>query len=125
MARFKYSNANWTEFRTLPGLEELDFHRNDSEKRYKDEPRATFYSSDMQYVWDETLNKLRDAQTRGVPWLLITHGKSTSFGWKTTTSRSQVRKLMRSKEATPFIIRSECIQHDSVFLAAIRPTPHS
>ena len=27
---------------------------------------------------------------------------------------------MRSPEATPYIIRRECIQHDSVFVAAIK-----
>lgn len=38
-----------------------------------------------------------------------------------TTSRSQVPKLMASKKATPYILRSQCIQHDSAFVAAIRP----
>jgi hypothetical protein len=28
---------------------------------------------------------------------------------------------MSSKDATPYVIRRECIQHDNVFVAAIRP----
>jgi hypothetical protein len=32
-----------------------------------------------------------------------------------------VRGLMRGPDATPLIIRSKCVQHYSVFLAAIRP----
>src|ERR1035437_9916430 len=51
---------------------------------------------------------------------MFLHGWSTSRPGN-TTSRSQVRKLMQSKESTPYIVRRDCIQHDTVFVAAIRP----
>ncbi len=38
-----------------------------------------------------------------------------------TTARSVIRGLMRSKAATPYIVRNQCIQHHSCFVAAIRP----
>jgi hypothetical protein len=33
--------------------------------------------------------------------------------------------LMRSKDATPFIIRRDCIEHPSRFVDAIRPNPNA
>jgi hypothetical protein len=37
-----------------------------------------------------------------------------------TTARSVVRGFMRSKEATPFVVKVDCIQHNTVFIAKIR-----
>jgi hypothetical protein len=37
-----------------------------------------------------------------------------------TTARSQVRRFIRSKAATPFIERARCIQHETVFVAKVR-----
>jgi hypothetical protein len=47
-------------------------------------------------------------------------------GWHTsrvgrTTARSVVRGFMRSKGATSLIERKHCIQHQTVFVAKIRP----
>lgn len=114
MATFKQEHGNWLEYRKLSGLVELDFHRADQES---DAP----YWIKMDNVLGEVLDHLQIAQNQGAKWLLITHGWRSSLGWKKTTARSQVRKLMRSKEATPYIVRGECIQHQSVFLAAIKP----
>jgi hypothetical protein len=80
------------------------------------------YWERMDSVWDRALEALEKAQEQGVSYVLFTHGWSTSSPGK-TTARSQVRKLMRSPTATPYILRSECIQHESVFVAAIRPKP--
>ena len=74
----------------------------------------------MQAVWDRALSALVEAQRSGKKYVLLTHGSTTSRIGK-MTARSQVRKLLRSKEATPYVIRRESIQHDSVFVAAIRP----
>lgn len=117
MGKFQTAAGAWTRFRReLKGkIEELDFHFD-----HRDEPHAPYWER-MRDVHDRTLENLRRVYEAGeAEWLLITHGHSTSRPGK-TTSRSQVRKLMRSSEATPYIVRAKCIQHESVFVAAIRP----
>jgi hypothetical protein len=122
MARFKKGTGKWKEYRQLPRVGEIDFHP----ERYGPRrwgPREQSYEDNMAQVWDETLEALQSAQQRGCRYLLITHGRGEELrgGWRETTVRSQVRKLMRSPAATPYIIRSECIQHEAAFVAAIRP----
>ena len=112
---FKQCGGDWIEFRKMPELMEVGFHWSSHE------PKGAYWQN-MQAVWEATLKSLIDAQQAGKRYVLFRHGHSTSRIGR-TTSRSQVRKLMRSKEATPFIIRRECIQHGSVFVAAIRPLP--
>jgi len=75
----------------------------------------------MAAVYSDALEALKNAQLNKLDYVVFTHGWSTSRPG-TITSRSHVRKLMRSREATPYIIRRNCIQHHSVFVAAIRPT---
>ena len=76
----------------------------------------------MEAVREKALDALEKAYRAGLAYVIFRHGSSTSrLG--TTTARSQVRGLMRSKDATPFIIRSQCTQHYSVFVAVIRPNP--
>ncbi len=70
------------------------------------------------WVYTIALDNLKRAYERGVKYVIFTH---ESFRPGRTTACSHVRKLMRSKDATPYIIRSKCIQHISVFVAAIRP----
>ena len=116
--KFKYACRNWVEYRDeLPDLVECDFH-------WTNEPMSGLYHENMQAVWSRALQALADAQANGNRYVLFTHGKSTS-GIGKTTARSQVRKLMRSKEATPYLLRRDCIEQDSVFIAAIRPTKAS
>jgi hypothetical protein len=63
------------------------------------------------------------AQNDDRPYRMFVHGWSTSRRGK-TTARSVVRNFMRSKAATPFINRSGCVQHETVFIAKIRlPAP--
>lgn len=112
---FTRQGGDWVSFRKLPNVVEVDFHWTGQEP-------AGNYWENMQAVWDTALKSLIDAQQAGKQYVLFTHGHSTSRIGK-TTSRSQVRKLMRGKEATAYIIRSKCIQHGSVFVAAIRPLP--
>jgi microcystin degradation protein MlrC len=64
--------------------------------------------------------RLREAQRKGRPYVLFVHGWSTSRPGQ-TTARSMVRRFMRSTEATPLIVRSGCIQHDTAFVAKVRP----
>jgi hypothetical protein len=114
---FKKGSGSWTQYRQLPSLIEIDFHHSGYE------PREMPYEEAMGNVWHDALEALRTAYQQGKRYVLFTHGSSTSRPGK-TTARSQVRGLMRSKEATPYICRSECIQHETVFVAAIRPNPN-
>lgn len=108
-------NRNWTDYRIIfPGLMEVDFHygRRDSYKQN--------YWDCMAQVHEQTLEALRKAQAEGYQHVMFRHGASTSRPGQ-TTARSIVRGLMRSKESTPYIIKSKSIQHPTVFVAAIRP----
>jgi hypothetical protein len=109
--------GNWTDYRKRFGLlpqDEIDLHygRRDPHVRYEDV---------MSGVEETVLNALRQASERGRAYIMFTHGWSTSRMGK-TTARSVVRRIMRSKAATPYIVRAGCIQHDSVFVAKVRPT---
>jgi hypothetical protein len=116
--KWQPADGDWTRFRTLPELEELDLHRSG-------DPYEGSYWDLMSALADEVLNRLKQAQARGTKHLLVTHGRSTSEGWKHTTGRSVVRQVMRSPAATPYIVRRNCVQHESVFVAAIRQLPTS
>jgi len=117
MATFKKEYCNWIKYREYPDLMERDYHLSGEEA--SGNSTGNYYEN-MNNVWNDTLRHLKMAQEEGKQYLLLTHGWSTSRLGQ-ITSRSQIRKLMRSKEATPYIVRKNCIQHDSVFLAAIRP----
>ncbi len=110
---FIKKGGNWTDFRKLPEVTEVDFH-------WAEEQPTGAYWEHMDQVKETTLNSLRRAQANGIQHVLFTHGHSTSR-MGAQTSRSVVRGVMRSKEATPHIIRKESIQHSSVFVAKIRP----
>jgi broad specificity phosphatase PhoE len=109
---FSKNEKNWVEYRNLPQLTELDFHN-----WYKDryQPYWEFLDDMENAVWDA----LKKAQKNKNEWLLVTHGSSTSRPGK-TTARSITRRVMNDKRATPFIVRGQCIQQETVFLAKIR-----
>jgi hypothetical protein len=113
---FKKYARDWTDFRKLltPAPIEVDYHADPNE------PDGLAYHERMQNACKHTLETLKQAQEDGVVYVMFRHGWSTSRRGA-TTYRSQIRKLMRSREATPYIIRKNCIQHPSVFVAAIRP----
>jgi hypothetical protein len=112
---FKKGTGDWTKYRG-DGVREVDFHRSSTSSGYRE---AFDYREAMADVERDALDALSSAYADGITTLLLTHGWSTSRPGK-TTSRSVIRSLMRSKEATPYIRRSQCIQHESVFVAAIR-----
>lgn len=114
MAIFQKGHGDWKQYRELPGVVEFDLHFSEFG------PRQVMYSEAMGEVWDLSFQKFKDAYDQEVKFVLYTHGWRTSRQGK-TTARSVVRKLMRSKEATPYIDRARCIQHKSVFVAAIKP----
>jgi hypothetical protein len=114
----KMDVGDWTEFRKLPGVREVDFHPDPND----DITMRLPYWEEMENVAKRALAALKDAYESGDQYVLFTHGWSTSHMGK-TTSRSQVRKTMMSKEATPYIDRRRSIQHYSVFLAAVRRRP--
>lgn len=110
---FKMESGDWTRYKELPSCVEVDFHWSDGGAR------EVPYWEAMEQVSEVALESLKKAQNDGTRYVLFTHGWSTSRQGQ-ITARSQVRKLMRSPAATPYVIRKECIQHDSVFVAAIR-----
>lgn len=116
MSSFRGAGGDWKALRTLAAQStgaEIDFHWH--------EPGGTSvpYRERMQKVHAYALTTLRIAQERGVRWLILRHGSSTS-GPGRETARSVIRGLMRSSDATPYIVRKECVQHASVFLARVR-----
>lgn len=112
--KWKQEAGDWTRFRKLAGVVEIDLHR--SGQDYEGH-----YSDMMAGLSGEVLDVLRTAQETGKEYVLFVHGWSTSEGWKQTTARSVVRGVMRSPASTPYLRRRDCVQHYSVFLAAIRP----
>ena len=116
---FLIGTGDWTQYRKLGRVDEIDCHL--GPQRDRDGWRQTSFHELMDGVREEALEALQLAQEAGYQWVLFTHGRSSSRPGK-ATCRSVIRKLMRSKSATPFIVRCKCIQHESVFVAAIRPT---
>ena len=108
----KKESGNWTKYRDLHGrVREYDCH-------FGEDHGLTHYEL-KQKVYDDVLDILRQEYENNDDWVLVTHGLSSSR-MGTTSSRSQVRKLAKSRDATPFIIRKECVQHESVFVFAIK-----
>lgn len=112
VSSFRVETGDWTRFRALQPRE-FDLHRSEWG------PRAVPYWVAMNEVRDDTLAELVAAQKCGADWLLIRHGGSTSRPGR-KTARSVVRAIMRSRAATPFIVRRDCVQHELVFLARMR-----
>src|SRR5215813_3453493 len=116
----KREKGNWVTFRERLGLskdDELDLHL---EQRDRDE---VSYDEAMAEIDRMVEEHLRRQQEKGRPHAMIIHGRSTSRPGR-TTARSVVRGFMRSKEATPFIVKAHSIQHCTVFIAKIRsPAP--
>jgi hypothetical protein len=108
---------DWTEYRNLPLCVEVDFHR--SERG----PREIPYDEAMQEVWDDAFDAIQKAYRIGLRWILFTPGSSTSRPGA-TTARSQVRKLVRDKSATPYIVRAKCEYGRSFYVVAIRENPN-
>jgi hypothetical protein len=106
---FKHERGNWTHYRQLqPKPMEVDFHFSDYGAR------EVPYWDAMSAIRSTAYAALERAYNEGIKYVLFTHELSTSRQGK-TTARSQVRNLMRSSDATPYIHRSQCIQHESVF----------
>jgi hypothetical protein len=110
---FKSEAGNWVNYRALNPLE-INYHAEPGELD------GLSYYERMDQTKVGVLKILKSAQQDDVSWVLFIHGSSTSRQGN-TTYRSVIRGVMRSKDATPYIIRKECIQHPSVFVAAIRP----
>jgi hypothetical protein len=112
----KSEEGDWVHYRARFGLsdaDEINFHfgKLDHSEGTYDEAMAKI----EQLVW----GSLSKAQLDERPYLMFVHGHSTSHQGRTTT-RSIVRGIMRSKEATPYIVRAHCIQHRTVFITKVR-----
>jgi hypothetical protein len=110
--KFQTYKGSWTDLRNQPELVEVDFHFGSSQG-------GGGYREHMAEIHEKVLSALSSAQEAGERFVLFTHGKSTS-GPGRVTARSVVRGIMRSPAATQFIVRAQCVQHESAFLAKIR-----
>jgi hypothetical protein len=113
---FQLGSGNWTQYRSQFGLsrsDEIDLH-------FGKRDNWTPYWEAMEEVARVVEASVREARSKGRPYIMFIHGWSTS-GIGKTTARSQVRSFMRSKAATPLIYRSGSIQHESVFVAKLKP----
>jgi hypothetical protein len=112
LSKFTEFRGDWIALRERKPRE-VDLHFG---RRAPDKP----YDEAMSDVRALVLSELQRAQKDGIPYVLFTHGASTSLGWQKTTARSIVRGLMRDPASTPYIVRRDCIQHETAFLARIR-----
>jgi hypothetical protein len=124
----RIETGDWTKYGSLPGSIEVDFHLSDygwrDYGRRDYGPREVPFSKYMADAEALALDSLKKAHERGLQYVIFTHGRSTSRRGR-ESARSRVRAVMRSKEATIYIQRSKSIQHDSVFVAAIRENPEA
>lgn len=109
---FLKGEGDWQKFKGPSYVLEIDLHFG------RGEPGS--FDENMGEVENIVISALRDAQDCGFQYVKFVHGHSTS-GPSKTSARSVVRGIMRDKESTPFIIKSQSIQHESVFMAAVRP----
>src|SRR4051795_4095196 len=114
---FKSGSGNWKRYRSLLELSETDEVNLHFGKR---DPASMSYDEAMNALTGIIEGSLHEARRKERPYVMFLHGSSTSRRGK-TTARSQVRNFMRSKAATPLIERKDCILHETVFVAKIRP----
>lgn len=112
---FIQGTGSWTQYRVGHQATAPNYHHYGHRS---DEP----YQNRMYAVYEGALEALKQAFEADYESIIFEHGRSTSRNGK-TTARSQIRSLMRSKEATPYIDRNRCIQHDSVFVAFLKARP--
>jgi hypothetical protein len=120
----KREQGDWVRYRERLGLsaaDEIDLHFGRRERG--DRNVASYYNA-MADIEQLVRDSLRKAQENGRAHVMFIHGHSTSRPGQ-TTARSVVRGFMRSKEATPFVIKAHCIQHPTVFIAKIRNVSHA
>ncbi len=111
---FQKGWGDWKRYRR-PNCREVDLHFGPRDRQAKSFEQA------MAEVTELVERMLRKAQQDGQPYVMFIHGRSTSRRGK-MTARSRVRGFMRSPKATPFIQRGHCIQHETIFLAKVRPS---
>jgi hypothetical protein len=110
---FRKGWDNWESYRR-PDCLEVDLHFG------KRDPLVKSFAQAMAEITELVERTLREAQQDGRPYIMFIHGRSTSRRGK-VTARSQVRGFMRSPKATPLVQRDQCIQHETIFLAKVRP----
>ena len=101
---------NWGEWQGRTDVKTVDFHWG---------KRQGIFWEWAAEVYEMATEALKTAQAEGLSYVLFKHGSSTSDAGK-TTARSIVRAIVRSKEATPYIVRRDTIQARSSLLVAIR-----
>jgi len=115
--KFTVGRGPWTQYRSQLSLSDSDEVNLHFGKR---DPSLMSFKEAMAGVTALVVASLEQARRLRRPYVMFIHGRSTSRRGK-TTARSQVRNFMRSKDATPLIDRSGCIQHETVFVAKLKP----
>ena len=114
----KRESGDWTRYRMLLGPREIDFHHG---RRDVTVP----YGAVMGEVYATALQAIKQAHADGESYVMLRHGASTSRPGQ-TTARSTIRGLIRSPVVTPYVNRRDSIQHDTVFVVAIKaPRPEA
>src|ERR1700761_6671288 len=111
---FRLGWGDWEQYHPADCLD-VDLHFG------KRDPKVKSYQTAMDEVEALVERTLREAQRDGRPYVMFIHGRSTSRRGK-MTARSRVRGFMRSPKATPLIVRSECIQHPTIFVVKVKPS---
>ena len=111
---FNTGSGDGREWKKHPNTLVIDYH--------DDSDHGMAYWEHLEDWHKRTMDALKKAQQDGSEYILFTHGSSTSRQGN-QTARSVVRKIMRGKKGTPYILRKKCIDYYSSFLAAIRPLP--
>jgi len=107
---FIKTDGDWDFLKYLGKIYYVDFYL----------PEGKSFYEKMEQSHRIVINSLKYAQDQGYDYVLFNYGASTSrpvLG----SPRSAVRSIMRSKEAAPYTIKKKSIQHESVFLVAIKP----
>ena len=114
--KFRVGRGPWRQYRSRFSLSESDEINLHFGKR---DPSSMSFKEAMAGVTEIVMAALEEARRTGRSYVMLIHGSSTSRRGK-TTARSQVRNFMRSKDATPLIDRSGCIQYHDVFIARLK-----
>ena len=86
-----------------------------------DRPAYCMFDDDvMADVENRVRQSLKAAQEARRPDVMFIHGV-VNLAVRQTTARRAARGFIRSKPATPLVVRADCIQHKTVFIAKIRP----
>lgn len=107
---FQTGVSDWAAYRNIPNVAEVDL-------------QDVLHSSPagLDAVHDRALIALRQAHANGHPFVILRHGYTPKSIAAASVS-STVRKLIRSSESTPYVVKHKSVQFPNALVAAIRGT---